>query len=127
MFVIENQYRKTDQYPARVCLDGGGEFVNSKLQTFYRSWQINQIVSEPYHSQHNGRVERVNRTIIKSARAIISNSGLPKSCWHEVVRSSSVMLNQIPKEKGGVLPWKMMHNNNLPLGYLQPIGTAVTY
>lgn len=43
MFIIKNQHRKTKLYPKEVCSDGGGEFVNSKLQTYYRARQINQI------------------------------------------------------------------------------------
>lgn len=113
IFILKNQHRKTNRYPKEVCSDGGGEFVNSKLQTYYQARQINQIVSKPYHSQHNGRVKRANKTIIEAARATISDSGLPKLCWHEVVKGCCLMLNQITKEKGEDSPWVKMHQKEL--------------
>lgn len=35
IFVIENQHQRTNCYPTEVCSDGGGKFVNSKLQAYY--------------------------------------------------------------------------------------------
>lgn len=127
IFIIENQNRKSNQYPKEVCSNGGGKFVNSKLQSYYRSHHINQMVNKPYHSQHNGQVKQANITIIESARATISELNLPKSCWHEVIRGCSLMLNQIPKEKGDLSPWEKMHGKSLPKDYVKPLGTSLTY
>lgn len=127
IFFIENQHQKTERYPKEVCSDRGGEFINSKLQSFYKHHQINQIVSEPYHSKHNSRVERANRTVMESTRATISETGLPKSVWHKVVKGCCLMLNQIPKTKGDASPWIKMHNKSLPDGYIKPLGTSLTY
>lgn len=54
IFVIENQHQKTNIYPKDIVSDGIGKFVNHKLQNYNKNHHINQIVSKPYHSQHNG-------------------------------------------------------------------------
>lgn len=72
-------------------------------------------------------MERANRMVIKAARATISDSGLPKSCWHKVTKGCCLMLNQIPKQKGEDSPWMKMHKKELPKDYIKPIGSSLTY
>lgn len=52
-----------------ICSDGGGEFIGTRLVNYRDASQIQRLISEPYHREHNGRAERANRTIIESMRA----------------------------------------------------------
>lgn len=110
-----------------VCSDGGGEFFNNKFSAYLKERHINHIVLEPYHSQHNRRVERANRTVMESTHAILSKGQIPKSYLHEVVSSCCMLLNQIPKEKGMESLWRRMHGKDLLEGYLRPVGSNLTY
>lgn len=126
-FDLENEAKNKQRYPIEIFSDGGGEFVNESLKNFLKSKSINHLVSEPYHSQHNGKAERANRTIMESLRSVFSSTKLPKNCWHVVVQSCCLALNQIPSEKGGPTPWEVFHKSKLPPDYLKPIGSSVVY
>lgn len=49
--------------PSILQTDNGGEFVNDEIAELCTRFQIKQVTGEPYHSQTNGKVERVNRTL----------------------------------------------------------------
>lgn len=101
--------------------------MNESLKTFFKDKSINHLVSEPYHSQHNGKAERANRTIMESLRSSFSSGKIPKTYWHVIIQSCCLALNRIPAEKGGLTPWEMMHNTPLPNDYLRPIRAGVIY
>lgn len=126
-FVIENEAKRQQRYPIEVVSDGGGEFVNETLKEFFRSKSINHLISEPYHSQHNGKAERANRTIMESLQAVFSLAKIPKNCWHVFIQSCCLALNQIPQNSGGPTPWELLHKSKLPTNYLKPIGSGVIY
>ena len=50
----------------------------------------------PGTPQHNGIVERMNRTLIERARSIRIQSGLPKQFWVEVVNTAAYLINRGP-------------------------------
>jgi transposase InsO family protein len=58
-----------------------------------REWCKNKgIVIEftaPYSPQSNGTAERINRTIMEKAKALIFDSGLSKRMWGEAVLTSA--------------------------------------
>ena len=43
--------------------DNGTEFKNAELKTFLENEGIKQIFSRPYHSQSNGAVETVHKSV----------------------------------------------------------------
>ena len=57
--------------------DGGGEYKSQEIQDFCRQQGIKQELSTPDSPQQNGMSERVNRTIMDIARAIMFQSNLP--------------------------------------------------
>ena len=61
----------------RIRSDHGKEFENSKFDEFCSSEGITHEFSSPITPQQNGVVERKNRTIQESARAMIHSKGLP--------------------------------------------------
>jgi transposase InsO family protein len=54
-----------------VRTDRGTEFVNYDLTNFFARKGITHQTSAPYTPQQNGKVERINRVIKESARALL--------------------------------------------------------
>lgn len=119
--LMEKEYRKRGSYPSEVCSDGGSEFFNQKLKMFYESKHIRQITSEPYHPEHNGKAKRANRTLIESTRTMLKDAKLPANLWHEVIKASSLMLNQICRDGQDESPWARVHGYKLPSSFIKPI------
>ncbi|KNZ54487.1 hypothetical protein VP01_2933g1 [Puccinia sorghi] len=115
--------KRRGYFPTTVCSDGGGEFLGNRLARFFNEHNIQRLISEPYHPEHNGRAERANRTIVESMRATIDSSGIQKRYWHEILKSCCLALNQIPKKGRHDSPWEILHGKPLKKGFLKPIGT----
>ncbi|KNZ45087.1 hypothetical protein VP01_84g2 [Puccinia sorghi] len=56
-------------------------------------------------------------------RAIFNGSKIQKRFWHEVLKSSCLALNQIPRKGNPDSPWSILHGRKFPPNLLQPIGT----
>ena len=56
--------------------DNGGEYTSGGFVDFYGEVGIKSEFTIPYNSQQNGVLERKNRTIISTARAMIHDQGL---------------------------------------------------
>ncbi|KNZ45252.1 hypothetical protein VP01_832g1 [Puccinia sorghi] len=80
--LLENENRILGYFPNKICSDGGGEFVGTRLVQFLKRNHIKQLISETYHPKHNGRAERANRTIVDSMRATFKALNLKKNMWH---------------------------------------------
>jgi hypothetical protein len=125
--LLENKQRQLGYYPSCICLDEGGEFVGQRLVSFLGSKHIQQLTSEPYHPEHNGRAERANHMIVESIRAAFLSSNFPKHYWHELLKSCCIMLNQVPQKDQSKSPWELMHDMLLPNSYLKPVGNPLVY
>jgi transposase InsO family protein len=110
-------------FPSTICSDGGGEFVGSQLVKFLNENNIQRLISEPYHPEHNSRAERANRTIFESICETLNSSQIQKRFWHEVLKSSCLALNQIPRKDQDQSPWSIVHSSSFPENLLKPIGT----
>ncbi|KNZ50020.1 hypothetical protein VP01_463g8 [Puccinia sorghi] len=87
--LLESDNARRGYYPLMICSDGGGE-----------------LISEPYHPEHNGRAERANQTIIKSIRVTINCLKIPKRFWHKILKSFCLGLSLIPKKGQDISPWE---------------------
>ncbi|KNZ50444.1 hypothetical protein VP01_4422g1 [Puccinia sorghi] len=101
--LLENENKRIGYFPSQICSDGGGEFIGTRLVQFLEQNHIKQLISEPYHPEHNGRVERANCTIVESMRATFKSSNLKKNLWHYVVKSCCLVLNQSPRKGNSVV------------------------
>jgi hypothetical protein len=75
-------------YGARVeevHTDGGGEFVNDRLKSFWADEGVAFTWTAADTPQHNGIVERKNRTLQEAMRAVLVASGLPPTFWEEAL------------------------------------------
>lgn len=81
---------------SRLRTDNGGEFVNDEMQRFCRNKGIAMETTIPYSPQQNGVSERMNRTLMERARAILAESGFGKEMWGEAVYTATYITNRCP-------------------------------
>ena len=73
--MIENE---TNLKIKRLRTDNGGEYEDTRFKRFCYEHGIRIERTVPGMPQHNGVVERMNRTLTERARSIRIQSGLPK-------------------------------------------------
>nr|GEV75124.1 Gag-Pol polyprotein [Tanacetum cinerariifolium] len=82
---IQVGLNKTIRY---VCTDNDTEFVNYTLTDYYEHIGIFHQKTVPRTPQHNGVVERQNRTLIEAARTMLIFSKALIFLWAEVVATA---------------------------------------
>ncbi|KAK2988354.1 hypothetical protein RJ640_001539 [Escallonia rubra] len=65
----------------------GGEFISKEFKAFCEENGIRRPLAIPYSPQHNGMVERKNRSIVNMTRSMLKRKNLPKEFWQSIVRS----------------------------------------
>ena len=63
--------------------DDGGEFISTELKDFFKANGIT-IAHTP---QHNGIVERTNRSVMEPVRAVMQHAGAPQELWGEALQA----------------------------------------
>ena len=56
--------------------DNGGEYLSSAFQNYLKERGIRHELTVPHSPQQNGVSERMNRTLVESARSMIAHAGL---------------------------------------------------
>ncbi|KNZ52688.1 hypothetical protein VP01_3480g1 [Puccinia sorghi] len=119
--------KRVGYYPTIIHSDRGTEFVNSHLLEFCTKNLIRTRQSDAYTPQQNGLAERFNRTIIESTRAIFQDTGLNKCLWSEIVKTSTLTLNQILFHKSKISPYEHFKGQKIDLNFFKPVGTRASY
>lgn len=71
--------------PCVIRSDGGGEYVNDELRSFYEAEGIQAQYTAAYSPQQNGVAERKNRTLQEMATCMLLDANMPKKYWGEAV------------------------------------------
>jgi len=85
------------------CLrsDNGGEFTSWKMKDYLSKEGIKHELTVPYSPEQNGVAERLNRTLLEMARAMIYGSGVDKNLWGEAIVTASYLKNRWPSSSLG--------------------------
>lgn len=73
----------------------GGEFTSQEFQGFCDESGIRRHLTAPYSPQHNGVVERRNRTLLEMTRSILKHMRVPNYLWGEAVRHATYLINRV--------------------------------
>ena len=65
--------------------DGGGEFINDELTKYFTSRGTTHTHTTPHTSQHNGKAERLIRTLNEWSNAALIHCGAPKAFWSHAI------------------------------------------
>ncbi|UYV74187.1 hypothetical protein LAZ67_11002345 [Cordylochernes scorpioides] len=98
--------------------DNGTEYVNHEFNKFLNESGIKRQLTVPRTPQQNGTAERMNQTLLNTARCILLESGIPKSFWADAVNTACYLRNKcsskaigkkIPEEMWTERPVKIEH------------------
>lgn len=118
----ENQHTSSGHTVKAVRSDRGGEFVNRELQLFFRWRGIQHQKVAPYSPEQNGKAERLNRTLVESARAMLASRDVPKLLWADAVHTACYVRNLSPSTGRDKTPWELFHGTKPDVSHLRPYG-----
>lgn len=106
--------------------DNGLEFKNTGVKLLCESEGIIQEFSAPFTAQQNGEIERANRTIIETARTMLSSSKLPLSLWGEAVLTAVYLRNRMPNGRtGNKSPFELFYGRPAVYSHLIEFGKEI--
>ena len=76
--------------------DGGGEYRSTALQDYFKSKGIHHEMTNAYTPQENSVSERMNCILVKMARAMLFDAGLPNAYWGDAILYAMHILNHVP-------------------------------
>lgn len=91
--MAENHF---DRKIARIRCDNGGEYVSNDFSEYCKANGVTMEKTIPYTPQQNGVSERLNRTILDRARAMVHDAGVTKRLWGEAVQAAVYVINRSP-------------------------------
>ena len=69
--------------------DNGGEYVSKEFEDYLKSKGICHELTVPHSPEQNGVAERMNRTLMESARLMMAHAGLPNHYWAEAIATAA--------------------------------------
>ena len=76
--------------------DNGGEYNSHEFAQFCKDRRISYEFTCPYTPEQNGVSERLNRTLIETARSMIYHAKVPLKFWAEAVNTAVYLRNRSP-------------------------------
>lgn len=103
--------------------DNGGEYLSEEFESYLTSKGIHHELSAPYSPSQNGVAERINRTLMESARSMMSQAGIPESYWAEAVATAAYLRNRSPSRTlGSTTPYERWYGESPDLRHLRVFG-----
>ena len=123
--LIENNNHRVEKLNVvnNIRSDNGGEYTSNAFKSYCTEKGITQQFTNPYCPQQNGVSERLNRTIMESARSILFHAKLPLKFWAEAVSSVVYTRNRCPTSSlGGKTPFEQYHGKIPDVSNLRVFG-----
>jgi hypothetical protein len=106
--------------------DNGTEYINDDLVTWCKENGIELQRTAPYSPQQNGTAERLNRTLVELARAMLIERNLPECLWAEAVLHAAYLRNRAPtRALQGATPEGLWSQKKPRVDHLQEFGAPV--
>ncbi|KAH9070516.1 hypothetical protein Ae201684P_002873 [Aphanomyces euteiches] len=96
--VVESHAMVKTQFKAnikRLRSDNGREYQNRNFEDYCKAHGILQHFSPAYTPELNGLAERMNRTLVESARCMLEHAGLPREYWAEAITIAAHIRNRM--------------------------------
>lgn len=95
--------------------DNGREYLSSEMKEYCTSRGISYHFTVPRTPQQNGVSERMVRTIVEKARAMVSGAKLPKCFWGDAVLTAVYLINITPTRalQQNKTPFEMWHDKKV--------------
>ena len=104
--------------------DNGGEYTSTGFQAYLASKMIEHQLTVPHSPQQNGVAERLNRSLMESARAMLSNANLPNNLWAEAIATAAYLRNRITTSANEeqLTPFEKWYDYKLNISHLRVFG-----
>ena len=89
-----------------LCTDNGGEYMSSDFEEYLRKRGIKHETSVAHCPQQKGVAERMNRTLLDSARAMVYHAKLSKVFWAEAVNTAAYIRNRVVMSTSSKTPYE---------------------
>jgi len=108
-------------------VDRGKEFVNETLLSWCREHGIEINMTAPYSPSQNGVAERMNRTLVELARAMLKGQNLPEFLWDNAVEYAAYVRNRAYMKalEGQATPYELWFNKKPDVAHLREFGISV--
>ncbi len=107
-----------------LCTDQSTEFINKHIKQLLFKYGIQHQVSEKFVSQHNGLIERFNRTLEERTRSLLIDSGFPRNMWNRAAETAEFLYTRTPHSAIQYLtPYSMWYGHTPDLRHLVLFGS----
>ena len=104
--------------------DRGGEYLSSEFDKYLQDNGIERQLTVHDSPQSNGVAERLNRTLVEHARAMLLARDLPKFLWAEAVNYATWLKNRLPSHAiPGHTPFDLIHGRRPSLSEAHEFGS----
>ncbi len=107
------------------CLrsDNGGEYFSKEFGEFCKLHGIIQEPTVPRTPQQNGVAERMNRTLLESARSMLFHAKMPLHFWADAVNTAAYVRNRCPTSVlKGHTPYETWFKRKPKISHLKVFG-----
>ena len=102
--------------------DNGGEYCAADFEGYVNNKGIVQLTA-PHTPGQNGVAERMNRTLLESARTTLAHAHLPKHFWPDAVFTAVYLKNRVPSSAlNDKSPFESWHGSKPDLSNARAFG-----
>ncbi len=106
--------------------DNGGEYIGKIFESWLLENGIRHETTVTYTPEQNGVAERINRTILESARSMMHFASLPLSLWAEACNTAVYLLNRAAtKSVDGKTPFEIWKGMKPNLSHIRVFGSTL--
>jgi len=120
-YILEAEAEKNLKV-SKIRCDNGGEYVSHQLKSWCKNRGIGLDYTIPHTPQHNGKAERLNRTIIEKVRTLLFDNDVEKVFWGEAARTAAYILNRSPTEAVKTTPAEEWTNTKPDVSRIRKFG-----
>ena len=103
--------------------DNSGEYCSKEFESFLKEEGITHQLTIPYNPAQNGVSERMNRTLVESARSMMSHGKLPIEFWAESINTAVYLRNRSPTTSlNGITPYECLFGQKPDVSNLRVFG-----
>lgn len=112
---------------SKLRCDNGGEYRSKQFERFCKEKGIEVNWTIPYTPEQNGVAERMNRTLVEKARAMMFDCGISKRFWGQAVQTAAYLVNRSPSTaiQSGVTPFELWESKKPNISKLRTFGCSV--
>ena len=106
--------------------DRGGEYLSAEFSAYLKERGIVRQLTVHDSPQQNGVAERLNRTLVEHARAMLLGKDMPMYLWAEAIQYATWLKNRFPSRAiPGYTPHALVYKTKPNLGNAHEFGCKV--